>query len=210
MNRKILSSYDCLMALSQGRMNDVMETIQNLHSELIEAKKNHAHMVLRNSLLRDRPDLPVERLESYKLLMVEFDTLKMERDEQGELKAKVNKDRESAWIMIDKLAIENKELLHKLNIATEYLERSHGIEDNLQHAIEESEKNHVRVVELEGELEELKRASHMTNIELKKIEDRWNINTQSGVPVDAWAAKRDIYALLREIYKNRKTEYNPC
>lgn len=122
--KMLLSSYDCLMALEEGRINDVMKTIQNLHAELIEVKKNHAHMVLRNALLRDRVDLPVERLDAYKLLMQEFDTLKAERDEQGALKAQVNEDRENAWIMIDKLAIENKELLHKLNIVTEYLEKS--------------------------------------------------------------------------------------
>lgn len=49
------------------RIRDLEETVKRLRSEVLHWKKNHRHEVERARLLKDRLDMPVERVRAYEL-----------------------------------------------------------------------------------------------------------------------------------------------
>lgn len=51
----------------QERIRDLEETIRRLRSEVLHWKKNHRQEVERARLLKDRLDMPVERVRAYEL-----------------------------------------------------------------------------------------------------------------------------------------------
>lgn len=51
----------------QERVRDLEETVKRLRSEVLHWKKNHRHEVERARLLKDRLDMPVERVRAYEL-----------------------------------------------------------------------------------------------------------------------------------------------
>lgn len=61
-------------------------------------KSDHAEMVARNKLLRNRPDLPLERMTGYDEMISEIDRLKRERDHFLDLCVECNRDGDVWWI----------------------------------------------------------------------------------------------------------------
>lgn len=51
----------------QERVRDLEETVKRLRSEVLHWKKNHHWEVERARLLKDRLDMPVERVRAYEL-----------------------------------------------------------------------------------------------------------------------------------------------
>lgn len=48
--------------------NDLLDVIENLNAELAHVKANHKNLVDKNAILRERPDLPVDRIPAVRRL----------------------------------------------------------------------------------------------------------------------------------------------
>ncbi len=91
-----------IINLQANEISKLQAENERLKSEVAAWKNNHAEMVKRNAALRDRPDMPTERVQAVQILGHENENLRHDITRQMDINAEVLAEIEELKLIVER------------------------------------------------------------------------------------------------------------